>query len=128
MENTLETTKSKTQFAEMRDFLVLWFGQLISTIGSGMTSFALGVYVFQRTNSATDFALIFLAGMLPRVLFSPFAGVLADRLDRRKLMVVSDLGAIVGSGTIKARAISVVVSPPSSRKVNATRASVERTG
>jgi MFS family permease len=63
-----------------------------------MTSFALGVYVFQRTNSATDFALIFLAGMLPRVLFSPFAGVLADRLDRRKLMVVSDLGAIVGSG------------------------------
>jgi len=100
MENVIQNTTAKPQskFAEMRDFLVLWFGQLISTVGSGMSAFALGVYVYQRTNSATDFALIFLAGMLPRVIFSPFAGVLADRVDRRKLMIISDIGAMIGTG------------------------------
>lgn len=107
MENIIQpTTKPKSKFVAMRDFLVLWFGQLISTIGSGMTAFALGVYVYQRTNSATAFALIFLAGMLPRVIFSPFAGVLADRMDRRRLMIISDLGAMVGSGIAYALAAS----------------------
>ena len=100
MENVIRTSSVKpgSKFAEMRDFLALWFGQLISTVGSGMTAFALGVYVYQRTNSATDFALIFLAGMLPRVIFSPIAGVLADRFDRRRIMIISDLGAMIGSG------------------------------
>ena len=98
MENIIQETKSASKFIHMRDFLLLWFGQLISTIGSGMTAFALGVYVFQRTNSATDFALIFLVGMLPRAIFSPIAGVLADRFDRRRLMIASDLGAMIGPG------------------------------
>ena len=98
MENIIQATKSASKFIHMRDFRVLWFGQLISTIGSGMTAFALGVYVFQRTNSATDFAWIFLVGMLPRAIFSPIAGVLADRFDRRRLMIASDLGAMIGPG------------------------------
>jgi MFS family permease len=92
--------KPKKKFAEMRDFFILWSGQLVSTIGSGMTAFALGLFVYQRTNSATDFALIFLSGMLPRALFSPFAGVLADRIDRRKLMAISDLGAMTGIAAV----------------------------
>lgn len=100
MENVIQTTRTRSRgnFAEMRDFLVLWLGQLVSIIGSGISAFALGVYVYQRTNSATDFALVFLAGMLPRALFSPIAGVLTDRVDHRQLMVVSDLGAMVASG------------------------------
>jgi MFS family permease len=98
MENIIRTADSKGKFGEMRAFLILWIGQLISTVGSGMTAFALGVYVYQRTKSATDFALIFLAGMLPRAIFSPIAGVLTDRIDRRKLMIISDLGALIGSG------------------------------
>jgi hypothetical protein len=80
----------------MRAFLTLWSGQLVSTIGSGMTAFALGLFVYQRTNSTTDFVLIFLSGMLPRALFSPIAGVLADRFNRRALMALSDLGSIAG--------------------------------
>lgn len=52
-------------------FAVIWFGQLVSVIGSGLTSFALGVWVFQRTGSATQFALIGLSAVLPRVLVSP---------------------------------------------------------
>jgi hypothetical protein len=58
-----------------------------------MTGFALGVSVYARTGSTTDFALIFLAGMLPRALLAPLAGVLADRWDRRRVMILSDIGA-----------------------------------
>lgn len=78
----------------LRTFLIVWFGQLVSIIGSGMTTFALGVYVFQQTGSATQFALMALFGMLPRVLLSPVAGVLADRWNRRKIMMVSNVGAM----------------------------------
>ncbi len=81
----------------MRVFLLIWFGQLVSTLGSGLTGFALGVWVFGRTGSATQFSLVLLAATLPRVLLSPVAGVVADRWDRRKLIMLSDLGASVGT-------------------------------
>jgi MFS family permease len=63
---------------------------LISLVGSGMTSFALSLWVYQQTGSVTQFALINLASVLPRILISPFAGVLVDRWDRRKVMILSD--------------------------------------
>ena len=53
--------------------------------------------MLERTGSATQFSLVLLAASLPRVLLSPIAGVVADRWDRRKLMMVSDLGAGVGT-------------------------------
>jgi MFS family permease len=81
----------------MRAFLLIWFGQVISVIGSSMTGFALGVYVYQRTSSASVFALILLFNMLPRALFSPLAGVVADRWDRRRIMILSDGGAAIST-------------------------------
>jgi MFS transporter, DHA3 family, macrolide efflux protein len=83
----VETTKS------MRTFLIIWVGQTISIIGSGLTSFALGVWIFQETGRATPFVLTVLFGTLPRVLLSPVAGSLADRKNRRWMMVLSDSGA-----------------------------------
>jgi MFS transporter, DHA3 family, macrolide efflux protein len=74
-------------------FLLVWLGQLVSLLGSGLTEFALGVWVYQRTGSTTQFALTFLFLALPRVLLSPFAGALIDRWDRRWTMLLSDLGA-----------------------------------
>lgn len=76
-----------------RVFLLIWFGQLISLMGSGLTGFALGVYVFQRTGSVTQFALISLFTALPGIIFSPIAGALVDRWSRRWAMIVSDAGA-----------------------------------
>src|SRR5574341_260816 len=76
-----------------RNFFVIWLGQLISTIGSNLTSFALGVYVYQDTQSTTLFALSLLAFMLPQIVISPLTGALVDRWDRRKAMIVSDTGA-----------------------------------
>lgn len=71
-------------------FLLLWIGELISAIGSGLTSFGLGVYVFQQTGKASSMALVTLLAFTPGLLLSAPAGVLADRYDRRLLMILGD--------------------------------------
>ncbi|MDD6207291.1 MAG: MFS transporter [Clostridiales bacterium] len=71
-------------------FLLLWAGELVSSIGGGLTSFGLGVYVFGHTGSAKDMALVTLLAFLPTLLLSVPAGVLADRYDRRLLMMLGD--------------------------------------
>ena len=71
-------------------FLLLWTGELISSVGGGLTAFGLGVYIFNQTGSAAGMALVTLLGFLPTLLFSVPAGVLADRYDRRLLMMVGD--------------------------------------
>ena len=81
----------------MRIFSIIWIGQLVSTLGSGLTSFALGVWVYEKTGSATLFAINMLVWVLPNVVLSPVAGVLADRWDRRLVMILSDTGAGLGS-------------------------------
>ena len=77
----------------MRTFFVIWSGQLVSTIGSGLTGFALGVWIYQETGSVTMFALNMLAFAIPNLVVSPFAGALVDRYDRRWVMILSDTGA-----------------------------------
>jgi MFS family permease len=81
----------------MRVFSVIWFGQLISTLGSGLTGFALGVWVYTETGSTTLFALNMLAYTLPNILISPLAGALVDRWDRRWVMIMSDSGAALST-------------------------------
>jgi MFS family permease len=76
-----------------RTFLIVWSGQLISLVGSGLTSFALGVYIYQRTGAATPLALSMVAATLPSLILLPFAGALVDRWDRRRVLILSDTGA-----------------------------------
>ena len=76
----------------MRTFLIIWIGQLISLIGSGLTSFALAVWIFEQTGEATPFALTMLFAALPRILISPLAGVVVDRYNRRWVMILADTG------------------------------------
>ena len=76
--------------SNFKKFILLWMGQLISAIGGGLTSFGLGVYIFQKTGSAAGMALVTLLGFLPTLLLSVPAGVLADRYDRRILMMLGD--------------------------------------
>lgn len=71
-------------------FLLIWLGSLISEIGSGMTSFALGIFIFQLTGQVSASALVTLCAFLPGLLISPLAGTLADRHDRRLLMALGD--------------------------------------
>lgn len=77
-------------------FLLLWSGELISAIGSGLTTFGLGVYVFGQTGKASAVALVTLLAFMPSLLLSAVAGVLADRYDRRLLMVLGDSLSAVG--------------------------------
>lgn len=79
-----------------KNFLVVWAGQLISSIGSGLTAFALGVYAYQTTHTATSVALVTLFAFVPSILLGPIGGVFADRFDRRILMMLGDLGATSG--------------------------------
>jgi MFS family permease len=86
--------KSKVPITRgMRTFFVIWSGQLVSTIGSGLTGFALGVWIYQETGSVTLFSLNLLAVAVPNLIVSPFAGALVDRWDRRWVMIMSDTGA-----------------------------------
>jgi MFS transporter len=74
----------------MRAFLIIWVGQVVSLLGSGLTSFALGVWVYQRTGSVTKFALILFFAALPGIVLSPIAGAIVDRWDRRRIIILSD--------------------------------------
>ncbi len=74
-------------------FLLLWSGQLLSGLGTGMTGFALGVHVFRTTGSATGFAMVILALFVPSIVLRPVGGLLADRMDRRSLIVFGDIGS-----------------------------------
>jgi len=77
----------------MRIFLIIWAGQLVSLLGTGMTRFALLVWAWQQTGEATTLALLGFFSYGPYVLVSPFAGIVVDRLDRRWVMLLADLCA-----------------------------------
>lgn len=78
--------------AGFRAFLLMWAGQLLSLVGSGLTRFAMGVWVYEATGSVTQFALIAVATRVPGLLLSPVAGALADRWDRRWTMLGANVG------------------------------------
>ena len=75
------------------NFIIVWVGQVVSVFGSNLSGFALGVWLYQRTGSASNFAFVALCTVLPQVLLSPLAGVLIDRYNRRWMMALADSGA-----------------------------------
>jgi MFS transporter, DHA3 family, macrolide efflux protein len=81
-------------------FAIVWAGQLISLLGSGISAFALGVWAYRATGSVTQFALVLFFAAVPGVLLLPVAGLLADRWDRRRTMILSDTGAAVGTAAL----------------------------
>ena len=74
-----------------RNFSKIWTGQLISTMGSALTSLAASIYVFRLTNSAMSVGLMLMATAAPSLLVGLFAGVLVDRFDRKRIMIAADL-------------------------------------
>lgn len=76
-----------------RTLLPIAAGQAVSLLGSGLSEFAISLWVYQQTRSVTQFAFVLLFRTLPVIALAPLAGVLADRWDRRRLMIVSDTGS-----------------------------------
>src|SRR5512138_520642 len=87
METQVSAQSVKTGFST---FGLIWFGQTISLLGSGLTSFALGVWVYQTTGQVTSYALIALFTVIITLLLSPISGALVDRWNYRTVMLVSD--------------------------------------
>mgnify|MGYP000765209387 CR=1 FL=1 len=70
-----------------RNFILLIFGQVSSLIGNFTLKFSLSMYVLEQTGSASVFAGLLAMALLPTILLSPFGGILADRANRRNIMV-----------------------------------------
>jgi MFS family permease len=79
----------------MRLFIIVWLGQLVSLLGSGLTIYGLDIWIYQNTGSITQYTILYLFTTLPLVLVSPLAGTLVDRWNRRWAMILSDSGAAV---------------------------------
>ena len=73
-----------------RNFTLLLLGQVCSLIGNYTLKFALSMYVLERTGSAAIFAGVLAVATVPQVLLAPIGGLLADRLNRRNMMVALD--------------------------------------
>ena len=83
-----------------RNFTFLLLGQVFSLLGNGALRFALSMYVLERTGSAAVFGTLLAVSMVPTILLTPFGGVLADRVNRQKIMVGLDLtsgAAVLGA-------------------------------
>lgn len=77
----------------LQAFGAVWLSQVISVFGSDLTGFALGVWVYQSTKSSTSFALVFFFSAVPEIVLAPLAGVIVDRWDRRRVMLLGTAGA-----------------------------------
>ncbi|HLO14636.1 MAG TPA: MFS transporter [Anaerolineales bacterium] len=87
MENQISEQSIKTGFST---FGLIWLGQTISLLGSGLTSFALGIWVYQTTGGVTSYALIALFIVVPTLLLSSVSGAVVDRWNYRNMMLASD--------------------------------------
>lgn len=90
----------------MQTFLLIWLGQVVSLLGTKLTEFALGVWVYQQNQSISQLAMVILCTYLPNTLISPIAGSLVDRWDRRWAMILSDSAAGIGTLIIGALVLS----------------------
>jgi len=90
----------RNTFSEMKTYLLLWFTQLLSALGSAMTSYALVIWAYQQHGSALETALLMVCSYAPYVVLSIFAGTLSDRWDKRKTMLVCDACAALCTITV----------------------------
>ncbi len=74
-----------------RSFALLWSAQLVSTIGSALTSLAASILVYRQTGSALSVGLMLMATAAPSIVLGLIAGVFVDRLDRKRIMMISDI-------------------------------------
>lgn len=82
---------------ELREFLILWGSQAVSTLGTAMTNFALIIWVYERKGTASSITLLSIFSFLPSILFCFIAGTIADRWDKKRIMLLADLLAAVGT-------------------------------
>ena len=90
-------TKTESRPVGMLAFTIVWLGQIISVLASGMTTFAFTIYMYQQTHSATAMGFVQVAYITPFLIMSPIAGVMVDRYDRKWMMMISDIAGGMAS-------------------------------
>lgn len=92
--------KHNNIFSDLRDFLILWSSQAVSTLGTSMTNFALIIWVYGQKGTASSITLLSVFSFLPSILFCFIAGTIADRWDKKRIMLFADLAAATGTVTV----------------------------
>lgn len=95
-------------------FRLLWLGQTLSVLGDFVSQIGVLVIVYRVTGSGTAVGALFLVQVLPTLILAPFAGVVADRYDRRRVMIAADL--------VRGLAVAILVLSPSLPTVYAVSA------
>lgn len=91
MENTIDLEKDKLRNSVYINMTIFLVGKLVSLFGARIMNFAIGLYVLRTTGSGMSFALTMIVSTIPAIILSPFAGVLADRVSRKMVVVVTDV-------------------------------------
>ena len=81
----------------LRDFYILWSTQSLSQLGSAITAFALTLWLYEKTGSALSTAALRICTYAPYVIMSIFAGALSDKFDKKRIMLISDLMAVLST-------------------------------
>lgn len=89
--------KTKSFITECRDFLLLWGSQTISSLGTSVTSYALVIWSYGQQGTASSLSLLTLCTFLPTILLRFIAGTLADRWNKKRIMLVCDAFAACGT-------------------------------
>jgi len=88
---------TKNNKPSLRSFLCLWASQSISAIGTAMTDYALVVWIYGQNGTATSVSLLTLCSFMPTILFRFIAGAVADRWNKKRIMLAADLVAAIGT-------------------------------
>jgi MFS family permease len=93
----MELAQPRHRLGGMTGFTVVWLGQIVSILASGMTQFGLTIWMYEQTGSALALGMMQVFFITPFLLISPVAGVMVDRYNRKLMMMVSDLTAALGT-------------------------------
>lgn len=92
--------KKMNLFMGLRDFFILWSSQTVSGLGTAMTNFALIIWVYGQQGTASSITLLTICSFLPTILFRFIAGTIADKWDKKRIMLFADLMAACGTVTV----------------------------
>jgi len=95
--NSKKDKIKKSNFKELKNFLILWSTQSLSQLGSQITAFALTLWLYEKTGSSLKTAALTICSYAPYVLLSIFAGALTDKFDKKKTMLFCDLFAAMST-------------------------------
>ncbi len=88
---------TKNKISGQKGFTIVWIGQMFSVIASSMTTFGMTLWMYKQTGSVTAMGIMQVAHFLPFLILTPIAGVMVDKYNRKLMMMISDLGAILST-------------------------------